>query len=566
VRPSPQFTLMRSIGLAPVVLAGYVSGNDTVWPTVGDAGDGVPMVIACVEFTVTVTVEVAGAVVVVLPSEPVVVVVTPAVAVTFAVLFVDNVVVAIPLASVFTTLELSEPASVVKVTGMPASALPPESVTFALIVDEPPLDDTMAGFALATMPPTAAEPTAILTVFAVATVAPPELAVMVAIPEEVPALNRVVARPFTSVCASAGSKEPRFVEKVTCVPLCGGVPAASRTCATISAVPLNPSALVAVDSVMVDPVGASSGTFSQESPSHATDTSTPVRRMVWRERVTMKTLTILRVMNLRGQASSVATRSSGYAMVALLVAMSIMAVMLTVAMPVWKHNVQREKEEELIFRGKQYIHAIELYGRKFANTPPPSLDALVEQRFLRKKFQDPITGQDFDLVRANQTPQPGTGGQPSATPGRGGAAGSAGLPAPAAAAPQTAGQRGISPIGSPGSNPIGGIVGVMSKSKEKSIRIYNGRTHYNEWVFVYQPTMQSPGGGVPGAGVPGQRGGQPGGPGPLGRGRGDGRGDGRGGPGRGGPGRGGPGFPGFPGGPAFPGTPGAPPVGGRGRG
>ena len=94
-------------------------------------------------------------------------------------------------------------------------------------------------------------------------------------------------------------------------------------------------------------------------------------------------------------------------MVALLVAMSIMAVMMTVAMPVWKHNIQREKEEELVFRGKQYVHAIQLYGLKFANTQPPSVDALVEQRFLRKKFKDPITNQDFDLVRANQAPQPG---------------------------------------------------------------------------------------------------------------------------------------------------------------
>jgi hypothetical protein len=25
------------------------------------------------------------------------------------------------------------------------------------------------------------------------------------------------------------------------------------------------------------------------------------------------------------------------------------------------------KREELVFRGKQYMHAIELYGRKFAN-------------------------------------------------------------------------------------------------------------------------------------------------------------------------------------------------------
>ena len=45
-------------------------------------------------------------------------------------------------------------------------------------------------------------------------------------------------------------------------------------------------------------------------------------------------------------------------MAALLVAMSIMAVMMTVAMPVWKQTAQREKEEELVFRGMQYVHAI----------------------------------------------------------------------------------------------------------------------------------------------------------------------------------------------------------------
>jgi len=238
-------------------------------------------------------------------------------------------------------------------------------------------------------------------------------------------------------------------------------------------------------------------------------------------------------------------------MVALLVAMSIMAVMMTVAMPVWKHNIQREKEEELVFRGKQYMHAIELYGRKFANTQPPSVDALVEQRFLRKKFKDPITGQDFDLVRANQAAPPGAAG-----PGGAAASGGRGGP-PTGSAPggggaaTPGGQRGISQIGSPGANPIGGIVGVASKSKEKSIRLYNGRSHYNEWVFVYQPQVQAPGaGGAPGT-APGGRGGPPGvgGPGPIGGPRG-GRGDG---------GRGGPGFPPSGGRGGFPGNPGGNP-------
>ena len=62
-------------------------------------------------------------------------------------------------------------------------------------------------------------------------------------------------------------------------------------------------------------------------------------------------------------------------MAALLVAMSIMAVMLTVAMPVWKQMTQREREEELVFRGMQYAHAIGMFQRKFANAYPPNIPA-----------------------------------------------------------------------------------------------------------------------------------------------------------------------------------------------
>ena len=96
--------------------------------------------------------------------------------------------------------------------------------------------------------------------------------------------------------------------------------------------------------------------------------------------------------------------------------MSIMAVMMTVVMPVWKHSGQREKEEELIFRGKQYVHAIGMFQRKYANAYPPNIDVLVEQRFLRKKFKDPITNQDFVPLPVGQaapgaTPQAGANGQ-----------------------------------------------------------------------------------------------------------------------------------------------------------
>jgi type II secretory pathway pseudopilin PulG len=72
-------------------------------------------------------------------------------------------------------------------------------------------------------------------------------------------------------------------------------------------------------------------------------------------------------------------------MAALLVGLSVMSVLMGAMLPVWSHMVQREKEEELIFRGQQYARAIGLFQRKFANTAPPTIDLLVEQRFLRKK-------------------------------------------------------------------------------------------------------------------------------------------------------------------------------------
>ena len=105
-------------------------------------------------------------------------------------------------------------------------------------------------------------------------------------------------------------------------------------------------------------------------------------------------------------------------MAALIIGIAIMAIMLTVVMPVWKQMVQREKEEELVFRGEQIAHSIGMFQRKFANAYPPSLDVLVEQKFLRKKYKDPITNQDFVPLTQAQGQAAGAPGA-TATP-RGG--------------------------------------------------------------------------------------------------------------------------------------------------
>jgi len=215
-------------------------------------------------------------------------------------------------------------------------------------------------------------------------------------------------------------------------------------------------------------------------------------------------------------------------MAALLVALAVMAVLMSVALPVWRHDAQREKEEELVFRGQQYVRAIRLFQTK-NQTLPTSVDILLQGHFLRKKYKDPITNDDFIPIG------PGTAlpGQSPQLPGaqRGGQPGSSSniQPGPTSSTPMT------SPSTFSGGAVPGGMMGVVSKSKDESIRLYQGRNHYNEWTFLFvnqAPAGVQPGGrGVPGGpgtqqrpgqpqrGGPPQRGGQPqrGGPPSVGR-------------------------------------------------
>ena len=206
---------------------------------------------------------------------------------------------------------------------------------------------------------------------------------------------------------------------------------------------------------------------------------------------------------------------SGYAMAALLIAMSVMAVLLSIAMPTWSHMIRREKEEELIFRGEQYARAINQYQRKYANQSPASIDVLIEQRLLRKKFRDPFATDkegEFQLLYV-QNQMPGAGqGQPPGTTGGLSGAGTQGTQGSGArgTGSSTQGASGIGPgTGSAiGPTPFGKgpIVGVASKNTGQSIRLYKGKNRYNEWQFIGMEMSSRAGGGGPG-GAPGERGG-----------------------------------------------------------
>src|SRR5689334_14882741 len=92
---------------------------------------------------------------------------------------------------------------------------------------------------------------------------------------------------------------------------------------------------------------------------------------------------------------------SGYAMAALIVAIAVMAIMLSVALPVWRTAVQREREAELVFRGEQYAQAIDIFQRRTGGYPQ-TLDQLEKTKAIRKLYKDPITGGDFQPVFVGQ--------------------------------------------------------------------------------------------------------------------------------------------------------------------
>ena len=130
----------------------------------------------------------------------------------------------------------SVPAVDAKVTGTPPNRLPFSSITVAVSVTVPPPAATVPGVALSTTRAAAAAPTLICSSLEVV-VEPdeaepletlPDVARMVAVPDEPPARNFTVTLPLC-VLASTGSNVPRLLEKMTVVPFCAAVPADSMT-------------------------------------------------------------------------------------------------------------------------------------------------------------------------------------------------------------------------------------------------------------------------------------------------------------------------------------------------
>jgi len=250
------------------------------------------------------------------------------------------------------------------------------------------------------------------------------------------------------------------------------VPLCSTTVAVISAVPLTGKIRRFVTRVMVDCVGASRGTLSQaETPRKAIKKHSVAHRggRGHSRGIMNKSVNDNIDMDLHGQHH--AQREAGYAMAALLIAIAVMHILMSAAMPVWRHATRRELEAELVFRGEQYARAIGLYQRKFAATFPPNLDALIDQRFLRRKYKDPLTEDgEFQILYQGSQAQFGAGSATTARPGQPTTPVSGAGQQPPAPAQQL--QSAAEKLRTA---QAGAIIGVVSKSKETSIALYNGR-------------------------------------------------------------------------------------------
>jgi type II secretory pathway pseudopilin PulG len=234
-------------------------------------------------------------------------------------------------------------------------------------------------------------------------------------------------------------------------------------------------------------------------------------------------------------------------MLTLLLAMALMVIFAAAILPSITFNIRRDREEEMIHRGVQYSRAIRAYYKKFGRYPTriEDLESANNQRFLRKRYKDPLNCknlkcEDFKLLHFGEVQLSlsgiGGGGIPGAnaigTNGglNGGPAGPGGFSQPSTFGrnsgfgansnssfgqnQQTTNNQPSGSDSSPSDSPSqtvsaapgtttsdsgdastkvtfggGPIVGVASTVRDKTIREFNHKNKYKDWVFAYDPAQ-----------------------------------------------------------------------------
>jgi hypothetical protein len=246
-------------------------------------------------------------------------------------------------------------------------------------------------------------------------------------------------------------------------------------------------------------------------------------------------------------------RERGYA---LLLVVFLTAMLLVAAMAIGPNILtegRREREEEMIWRGNEYVRGIKLYYRKTGKFPT-ALDDLTKPktglRFMRQAYKDPMNKEDgswrliyvgpmgqligslkpgaqnlrFPMAGGSQlgTPASALNG-PSTLPGLAQAFPQAPGQTPQSSASGGTGQQNAPGTSGPGSMPdstsgaptdtptiIGGnIIGVGSKIDQKSIKWYDTAKNYRQFEFIWDPSKDTAVIGPPGIGTGGALGQNP---------------------------------------------------------
>lgn len=163
-------------------------------------------------------------------------------------------------------------------------------------------------------------------------------------------------------------------------------------------------------------------------------------------------------------------------MVAVVIFIAILTISIAAVGPSISTLMRREREEELLFRGKQYARAIAIFQKRYGRFPT-SLKEMYEHRprTIRKLWKDPmcncddwkvlIQGKlecspfiDQNVDPSNRPPSTYSGLLPTPTPGAFGPGGE--------------------------EQNVGPICGVRSKVHKQALREWRGRRFYDEWRFI----------------------------------------------------------------------------------
>lgn len=215
---------------------------------------------------------------------------------------------------------------------------------------------------------------------------------------------------------------------------------------------------------------------------------------------------------------------SGYVLLAVMLTLTLIMIAMAVEAPRIVQQIKREKEEELVHRGKDYATAVKRFVHKNGGRYPVSVEQLENTnhiRFLRKKYVDPMTGEsDWKMVHVGEAqinipaPKPGLPGAPGTGPGlSSGVSSQPGSNPPGTPPPNQnpggvpngqaqvqgggAGTLGtLTTTGIGNGQTVGGgqIIGVASVSKGHAIKEFNDKDEYDQWYFVYDLRLEQSGG------------------------------------------------------------------------